>query len=427
MSKSALSINPCLKKIQPSATLQINQRVKHMQQAGRDITHFGFGQSPFPVPELIQHALRDQAAVKAYLPTRGLPALCQAVADYYTREFNYDFSAQQVFVGPGSKELIYQISYCLPGAVILPTPTWVSYAPQATLLNKQVRFVHTKQSNQYMLTADALDSACRELKHHENILLILNNPNNPTGLVWPQAIFDELAAVCRKHHVIVLSDEIYAKIKFNASEQHSSMALAYPEGTIVTGGLSKLFAAGGYRLGVALLPEKLNILADALDKIIMETFSCVSAPIQYAALAAYEQFSAIEPYLNKTVDICNLINTYVYQKLLKMKLDCHMPEGAFYLYPDFELYRAAFHRRNIQTSFAMCEAILKEAEVALLPGSAFSRDPGEFSVRLAAVDFDGAKVLAAYDAGDKKIHSILPEIRTMTQGCERLGEYLSAL
>ena len=120
------ALNPLVLSLKESATLAINLKALKLRRSGVDIVHFGFGQSPFPVPELLQEALRENADKKEYLPTQGLPELDEAVAAFYRSEFGYDFNPRNVCVGLGSKELIFQIIYLMEGPLLVPVPSWVS-------------------------------------------------------------------------------------------------------------------------------------------------------------------------------------------------------------------------------------------------------------------------------------------------------------
>ena len=134
-------LSPILGQLKPSPTLYINETVRQRWDKGETVYHLGFGESRFDVHPLIQDALKQQTHQKSYLPARGLPALCDAVADYYQQKLNHTFNTDQVVIGPGSKALIYALQMALDADLILPTPSRVSYAPQAELLSRPVHFV----------------------------------------------------------------------------------------------------------------------------------------------------------------------------------------------------------------------------------------------------------------------------------------------
>ena len=420
------ALNPLVLSLRESATLAINLKALELRRQGKDIVHFGFGQSPFPVPEIIQQALRDNADKKDYLPTQGLPKLCEAVAGFYRNEFGYLFKPSDVCIGPGSKELIFQIIYLMEGPLLVPVPSWVSYGPQAALRDKKIILIPTSRENNYRMTPELLDRACYSAGQSQK-LLIFNNPNNPTGALYHENEIKEIAEICRAYQVIVISDEIYAMIDFDQWPM-SSLATFYPEGTIVSGGLSKSFAAGGYRLGVVLIPDSLELVMSALKSVVSETFSAVSAPVQYAALKAYSDFDEVRPFVEKTCDIYQYILNYLHNRFIDMGLNCPKPAGSFYLFPDFDNFRNQLHERGIITSRSLVDALLEESSIALLPGSDFYMPATSLGIRIAAVDFDGVRALETWPGVDhvteEYFHKGFPKIE---QGCECIKEFLSSL
>ncbi|MDF1795572.1 MAG: aminotransferase class I/II-fold pyridoxal phosphate-dependent enzyme [Coxiellaceae bacterium] len=391
-----LQLNPHVTQLKPSATLAINQQVNRLRAKGQNVHHWGFGQSPFPVPELIVRSLQQYADKKLYLPGLGLPKLRNAVAEYYQQEFNIDAEGSQVVIGPGSKELIYNLLYLIPGELLIPAPSWVSYAPQAELLNKPYRYIQTEATNRYCLSADELEQACQQSKVPGTKVLILNSPNNPTGAIYSQQNLEQLAEVCRRHHVLVISDEIYAKVEFNHQFSHS-MAHCYPEGTFVTGGLSKLFGAGGYRLGICIVPENLTAtLLTPWDTLASETFSCVSAPIQYAAVTAYQHFDQLRDSFADMVAIQKIASETIYQCFVANSIECIPPQGAFYLMPDFKSQKDWLAKQGVKTSDELALWLLNKAKIAALPGTAFGLPAEQLCLRIAAVDFDGGKALEVF-------------------------------
>ena len=192
--------------------------------------------------------------------------------------------------------------------------------------------IRSYYENSYKLTADELDRMAHKVGHKQ-MVLILNNPNNPTGAVYTDDEMKELAQICRAYNIIVISDEIYAMIDYTGNGQ-ASMYKYFPENTIVTGGMSKSFAAGGYRFGLMMIPDELSQVMDSLKSIISETFSSVCAPVQYAALEAYGNFDSIRPFIKKTCEIYKFSSEYLHERFISMGLNCPKPEGAFYMFPD---------------------------------------------------------------------------------------------
>jgi aspartate aminotransferase len=206
---------------------------------------FAFGQSPFPVPKPVQDALVNNADKGKYAGVPGIQELREVISQYVKRNFGVDADPRRVYVGPGTKELIFNLLEILHGTVILPTPAWLGYLPQIRFLKKNYHMLHVRKNGK--ITPNDLEHLTLRL-HDRQKILILNNPNNPTGLVYSQLELEEIADVCRKHDIIVISDEIYALTTYDINK-FVSMGKVYPEGTFVTNGLSKSHAAGGYRLG----------------------------------------------------------------------------------------------------------------------------------------------------------------------------------
>ena len=420
------ALNPLVLSLQESATLAINQQANDLRRKGEEIFHFGFGQAAFPVPSLLKQALIKHAGENRYLPTLGLPQLREAAAAFHRQEFGLDFHSRNIIVGPGSKELIFQLIYLVEGTLLIPAPSWVSYGPQAALRGKQVKTIPTCRENFYKLTPDELDKSCYKLGQTQK-LLILNNPNNPTGAVYTAKELEALAEICRAYNVLVISDEIYAMINFTGLPQ-ASMSHYYKEGTMVSSGLSKSFSAGGYRLGLMMIPDELSVIMDALKSVASETFSSVSAPVQYAAAEAYSSFDSIRSFISKANEIYRTASRYLYHRFTAMELNCPEPMGAFYLFPDFDNFRRELEKQKILTGTRLTRILLEEEKVALLPGSAFYFPAGNLGVRVASVDFDGGYVLENWPGEENLRESDNSRFfPNLVGGCNKLESYLRKL
>ncbi|MCB0085200.1 MAG: aminotransferase class I/II-fold pyridoxal phosphate-dependent enzyme, partial [Caldilineaceae bacterium] len=266
----------------PSPTLYINERVNELWAAGGTVYHMGFGESRFPVHPKIWSALRDNADKKSYLASLGLLALREAAANFYARKLGMTIQRDQVIIGPGSKPLYFIIQMALEADLFCPTPSWVSYGPQARLIDRPVYQIPSRAAEGYPLTIDAIYATMRQSANPSKILL-LNSPNNPTGQMFEPTFLGQLADYCRTHGVMVLSDEIYSLVP-HGHRDHRSMARFYPEGTVVLGGLSKHLSLGGWRLGTAILPDtdQGKALMRALRVIAGELWSSPTGPVQYA-------------------------------------------------------------------------------------------------------------------------------------------------
>lgn len=416
-------VNPHIANLKESATLAINQAALQARRQGEMVCHFGFGQSPFEVHPIIQQALADNTHQKDYLPTQGLPALRQAIASYHADHFGYDLDPDCILVGPGSKELIFQTLFVLEGAVIVPAPSWVSYGPQVNIRGKDIVPVITRRENRYILQPQELQETCENIGSGQKVL-ILNNPSNPTGAIYSDAEVQALAEVCRRYQVIVISDEIYAQVNFSGSS-YTGFASYYPEGTIITSGLSKTQGAGGYRMGFLACPPNMNEVIKALAAMISETFSAVASPIQHAALHAYSGDPVLAAYVEQCTAIHRAAGDYLWRRFEAMGLNCPRPQGAFYLFPDFNNHRELLAARGITNSLQLSRQLFDEMRVAVLPGSDFYYPQDFLGVRVASVDYPGGKVYEAAQSAtpdDAFIETHCPNLKT---GCDRLQGFLN--
>ena len=375
-----------------SATLAVDERSRELVLEGREVFKLGLGQSPFPVPEPVVEALRANAHRKDYLPVRGLAALREAVADYHDRTHGLERHAADVLIGPGSKELMFLLQMVYYGDIVIPTPSWVSYAPQARIIGRHVKWVSTDGTRRWQLQSEDLEHLCRNDPERPRIV-VLNYPNNPTGQSYDADQLKELAEVARRYRVIMLSDEIYGEIHHEG--KHISIAEFYPEGTIISTGLSKWCGAGGWRLGTFTFPANLSWLRDAMAAVASETYTATSAPIQYAAVTAFEGCSFIQEYLTQCRRVLRALGRHCASVLGGADLSVAPPKGAFYLFPDFRRHRRALRARGITSSPELAERLLQDTGVATLPGYSCGRQLSELTLRMAYVDFDGAAVLDA--------------------------------
>ena len=375
-----------------SATLGINEKSNCMLAEGKKIYKLGLGQSPFPVPEVIVNELKNNAHQKDYLPVRGLPALCEAVAEYYRRTQHLAVVGENVLIGPGSKEMMFILQLVYYGDLVIPTPSWVSYAPQAHIVGRHVHWLQTEEQSNWLLTPEELRHHCEKDPDKPRIV-ILNYPNNPTGCSYSDEQLKALAEVARQYKIIMLSDEIYGELNFNGT--HRSIARHYPEGTIISSGLSKWAGAGGWRLGTFTFPAELKWLLDAMAVVASETFTSTSAPIQYAAVRAFKGGADLERYLFQSRRVLKALSDWIWNRLSEAGVTIARPDGAFYMFPDFEPLRERLVGRGIVNGEQLCARLLQDTGVAILPGNCFGRPDNELTARMAFVDFDGAKVLAA--------------------------------
>ena len=366
--------------LKPSATLVINEKSKVLISQGKKVYNFGFGQSPFPVPEIIVDALKVNAHRKDYLPIQGLPELRTSISKYLLKKTGNNYSKENIIITPGSKEAMLLMHVAFKGDIILPAPSWVSYEPQAQIAKNNIHWVQTSRENNWFPTAQQVEKKIKLIGKNKNIILILNSPNNPSGTTCMN--LKEIAKVAKKYKIIILSDEIYTDLTFNSN--YESISKYYPEATFVSGGLSKWCGAGGWRLGFFAVPKKLSNFLESLKSLASESYSTVNTPVQYAAVEAYS--GDFSEYKLQVIKILNSVGDYVYNNLRSNKILINSPQGAFYLMPEFL-------NSKYKNSSKLCEAILNETGVAMLPGSDFGFKPKKMLTRLSYTDFDGASFM----------------------------------
>ena len=403
-----------VKNLKPSSTLKINEVCKELESKGEKIFKFGFGQSPFEVPHDIVNELRNNAFQNKYLPMQGLKELREAVAKYTSNKKDYKYNSENVIIGPGSKELMFLLQVLFEGDIILSVPSWVSYAPQAILGRNKIQSIQTTRENNWFPTSTEIEKVILK-DQNKNYLLFLNSPNNPSGQVCEN--LEEISQVAKKHNLIILSDEIYSELSFK--EGFKSISNFCPEKTIISTGLSKWCGAGGWRLGYFIIPDTLKNLRDSINVLASETFSSVSAPIQYAAITAYSADHS--KYINDSKNILKAVGNYVYENLKSNKVIINKSQGGFYLMPEFS-------NKSFSTSSEMCDNLLKETGVALLPGSDFGFDKKRMLARLSFTDFNGQDFMKNIQ-GEKKIDNdlILKLAPKVAEGVDKLKKWSESI
>jgi aspartate aminotransferase len=403
-----------VKGLKPSSTLMINETSRRLEEQGKKIYKFGFGQSPFKVPEDVVKELKDNAHQNKYLPMQGLSELRNAVANHTSKKKSYDYKSENVIIGPGSKELMFLLHVIFDGEIILPAPSWVSYAPQAILGRNKIQILQTKRENNWFPTALEIEEIILKDKN-KNYLLFLNSPNNPSGQICEN--LKEIANIAEKYNLIILSDEIYSELSFK--DNYKSISNFCPEKTIISTGLSKWCGAGGWRLGYFLVPDSLIEIKDMINVLASETFSAVSAPIQYAAIKAYENDHS--NYINKSRNILCAVGNYVYENLKSNKILINKPQGGFYLMPEFL-------NKKFNSSSEMCDSILNDTGVALLPGTDFGFNPSQMLARLSFTDFDGQEFMSKIEDNQKIDNDLIANFAPkIIEGVDKLKKWSESI
>jgi len=353
--------------------MSVTALASKMAAEGISIINFGVGEPDFNTPENIKQAAHQalDANFTHYTVSAGILELRQAICDKLKRDNNLDYSPDEIIVAPGGKAAIITTlaAICDPDdEIIIPAPYWVSYPSQVEMLDGKPVFIATDESTNFKITADQLESVIRKISQPK--ALILNSPNNPTGAVYSPTELAAIGAVCLKHNLAVISDEIYEKLVYG-SARHYSIVQVLPEIrsiTIVINGFSKAYAMTGWRVGYAAGPREVIKRATAIQE---HTASCVTSITQKAAVAALNgddsSIEAMRQEFERRRD-------YLVNELKQIPLvDCPLPDGAFYAFPNISHY-IKNNKIGIRDSVQLCEYLLKNFHIALVPGSAFGCD-----------------------------------------------------
>ncbi len=388
----------------------------------------GFGESPFPVHERLKKALANAAHRKEYAKADGLDELAETAREYYRPIYGDEYiNAINIVIAPGSKLNIYALQMAIEGDLLIPVPSWVSYEPQTRMLHRDVIKIPTHLDNAgYHIAPEALKQtihqARKDGKNPKKI--ILNAPNNPTGLTIPQAELAAIADICRQEDIFIISDEIYGLINFDNT--YRSIAPYAPERTAVTTGLSKHLSLGGWRIGVCFVPKAIEGLHNAMRCIASETWSCVPSPIQAACIEAYKRHPDIEEYRQNCTNIHALMNTAISKGLQNHGIIAPTAQGAFYNYPDFEPFRGAFAQNGITTSQKMHEILLNDYNLATLPGRVFGAEEKVLTLRLSGSDYDGAAAIVACQQGETLDNTFIEKYAPrIVKAIDLFGEFIT--
>ena len=354
--------------IRPSPTLAVTAKAAELRAAGRDIIALSAGEPDFDTPGHIK-----DAAIKAihdgktkYTAAGGLPELKQAVIDKFQRENALTYKPEQVLVSCGAKHSIYNLMQALlnPGEeVIIPAPYWVSYPDMAKLAGAEPVVIKTVLENRFKITRKQLHGAITD----KSRLFMINSPSNPTGVSYSETELAEIAGLLTEHpEIIILTDDIYEHILWGQSE-FKNIVNVCPElydRTVVVNGVSKAYSMTGWRIGYLAGPLP---LVKAAQKIQSQSTSNPSSISQYAAIAA---LNGDQSYIEESMAIFKQRHNFVHAGLNSIDgVECTASDGTFYSFPNMQ--GVIDKLDGINNDIELGEYLLEQAEVALVPGSAF--------------------------------------------------------
>jgi aspartate aminotransferase len=365
-----------LSRVKPSATIAVSQKARELKAKGRDIISLGAGEPDFDTPDNIKKAAIEaiNRGETKYTAIAGIVELREAIAKKFKRENNLDYTANQVIVGTGGKQILFNafMATLNPGdEVVIPAPYWVSYPEMVALCGGTPVFVPTTIENKFKLQAADLEKAITP----KTKWLVFNSPSNPSGAAYSRDELKALTDVLVKHpHVWVLTDDMYEHLTFDGFK-FTTPAEVEPklyDRTLTMNGVSKAYAMTGWRIGYAAGPLQ---LIKAMDMIQGQQTSGTNSVAQWAALEALE---GPQDFIDKNKKVFQGRRDLVVSMLNQAKgIKCPMPEGAFYVYPSCAglIGKTAPSGKVIKTDEDFVSELLESEGVAVVHGSAFGLGP----------------------------------------------------
>jgi aspartate aminotransferase len=366
--------------IRHSATLAVNERLQARRAAGEPVLHLAFGEAGLPVLPELAAVLADSVRHNDYGPVTGIPAARAAAAGYFERR-GLPTDPDQIVLAPGSKALLFALLAVLPGDVVLPVPSWVSYAAQAALVGKHVIGVPIPPRAGGVPDPERLESAVTDARaaRRRPGILVLTVPDNPTGTLPTRDLLADVCQIAERHGMVIVSDEIYRDLCRTPSDYHSPAELL-PGRTVITSGLSKNLALGGYRIGFTRLPTELSKVRADLIGVASEVWSSLASPMQRVAATALAEPPEVVARIAASRRLHNTVATEVHRLFTEAGIACRPPEGAFYLYPDFGAHRETL---GVATGQQLADLLLDRYGVGVLAGTEFGDDPQALRCRVA--------------------------------------------
>lgn len=411
-----------------SPTLGINESVKRLIAAGRPVLHFGFGEAGLPAHPLLREALSTAPADNAYAPVAGEEVLRGSVAGYFRRR-GLPTDPSAIVVAPGSKALLFSLMLALPGDVILPQPSWVSYGPQAALAGKRVFRVPIPEQAGGVPDPDGLRRAVdrARVEGADPRILVLTLPDNPTGTLASRDLLEAIVAIARENGLALVADEIYRDLTYDQAS-FVSVAEIFPEGTVITSGLSKSLALGGWRIGVMRTPD--NELGRSVIRGVCavgsEVWSCLPSPLAAVARVAFDEPEEIRAHVEASRRVHETVARLAFEAVIDAGARCRPPQAAFYLYPDLTVHADRLASQGITSGSDLANALLDRFDIAVLEGRAFG-DEDALRFRMSTSLLYGRndeERWATLEALSGRGGAHIPAIDS---AIERLGDALAAL
>jgi aspartate aminotransferase len=371
-------ISDSLKRIKPSPTMAVTQKARELRAAGKDVIGLGAGEPDFDTPDNIKHAAIQ--AIKdgdtKYTAVDGTPALKKAIVQKFKRENNLSFSTDQITVGTGGKQVLYNTFMATLNKgdeVIIPAPYWVSYPDMVLLAGGKPKIVKCDEKDGFKLTPQKL----KKVISKKSKWLILNSPSNPTGAGYTKQEIENLSKVLIKNKKIhILSDDIYEHIRYDNFDFFTIAQISnLKDRTLTMNGVSKSYAMTGWRIGYAAGPKD---IIKAIGKIQSQS---TSNPSSISQAAAIEALNGVQDFIQERSNAFKKRRDFVVQSLNSIEgISCLTPNGAFYVFPNCK--KLLNKKTKLITDTDFVKKLLEKSNVAVVQGSAFGLD-GYFRISYA--------------------------------------------
>lgn len=378
--------------VEMSATLAADESLARRRDLGERVLFMASGEIGLPVHPALRAKLAAAAGTGAYGPVAGSAALRRAAAGYWGRR-GLDVDPELVVCGPGSKALLFGMLVAIGGDVVLPVPSWVSYAAHARLLGVRTVFVPTSPGEGGVPDPALLRAAVTAARSRGRDVrsVVITLPDNPTGTVAAPATVRRLADMARDLDLVIVSDEIYRDLVFDDSPLTSPAEVA-PERTVVTTGLTKSFALGGWRTGIARLPDSTagHRLRDRLVGVASHIWSSPVAPVQEAAAYALGEPPELVAHVAASSRLHAAVAGEIAGRLAAAGAVTPPVRATCYLYPDFSRLRAPLAAaHDVHSGAALCALLLDRYGVGVLPASAFGEPEPTLRLRISVSQLYG--------------------------------------